>query len=80
MASLIVDIEGPSGYERLNLKIIRKYNIRPNEKELRYRERPRHSIAGAVIGKNVSNEEAREYLINNLVKEYSIIRSFRLQI
>jgi hypothetical protein len=69
------------GVERYRIKIIKKYNIKPEQITPRYRTRPRYELSGVVIGKNVSYETARDYVVNYLNKsaQQSIVMSIRLQ-
>lgn len=65
--SLMVEANCPQyGMERYKIKIIKKYNIKPEEIMPKYRTRPRHELSGIVIGKNISYETAREYVVRYL--------------
>jgi hypothetical protein len=69
------------GVERYRIKIIKKYNIKPEQITPRYRTRPRHELSGVVIGKNISYETARDYVVNylNNSAQQSVVMSIRLQ-
>jgi|GEM_PF-2248067 hypothetical protein len=63
MVSLMVEVNGPDTVlERYKVKIIKKYNIRQEQIEPKFRTRPRHELSGIVIGKSISYETAKEYL------------------
>ena len=82
MASLMIECNCPEhGIERYKIKIIKKYNISPQEIHPKFRTRPRHELSGIVIGKNISYEEAREYLLQYLDQSarLSTVMSIRLQ-
>lgn len=65
--SLMVEATCPDyGIERYKIKIIKKYNIKPEQIEPKYRSRPRHELSGVVIGKNISYETARDYVVQYL--------------
>lgn len=52
--------------ERYKIKIIKKYNIASENISLQFRTRPRYEVSSVVIGRNVSYERAREYLLQHL--------------
>jgi len=67
--------------ERYKIKIIKKYNISPEKIALRFRSRPNYEVSGVVIGKNISYETARDYLVKYLNESHAIksVLSIRLQ-
>jgi len=80
--SLMVEAFCPEyGIERYKIKIIRKYNISPETIMPKYRTHPRYELSGVVIGKNISNETARDYVIRYLNRsaQYDLITSIKLQ-
>ncbi len=80
--SLMVEATCPDyGIERYKIKIIKKYNISPEKIMPRYRTRPRHELSGVVIGKNITVETAREYVVRYLNEsaQQSMVMSIRIQ-
>ncbi len=77
MVSLLVEVQSPThGFERFNLKIIKKYNINFGEIKIRDSTRPIHNISGIEIGRNISKEEAQYYLLISLeVEGYRVLKS-----
>ena len=51
------------GLERFKIKVIKKYNVNKELIEPKFRTKPRHELAGVVVGKNVSHLEVRDYLV-----------------
>lgn len=82
MVSLMIEANGPDhGMERYKVKIIKKYNMDPGKILPKYRTRPAYELSGIIIGKNVSYETAREYLLQYLDESARLasIMSIRLQ-
>jgi len=80
--SLMVEATCPEyGMERYKIKIIKKYNISPEKIMPKYRTRPHHELSGVVIGKNITFETAREYVVRymNESARRSMVMSIRLQ-
>jgi hypothetical protein len=80
--SLMVEATCPEhGMERYKIKIIKKYNINPEKIMPKYRSRPRHELSGVVIGKNISFETARDYVLRYLNEsaQQNTVMSIRLQ-
>ncbi len=83
MASLMVETNCPEhGMERYKIRIIKKYNIAPEKIMPKYRTRPTHELSGVVIGKNISYETARDYVIKYLNEQARIdtLMSIRLHL
>ncbi len=81
MASLIVEAScSEHGIERYKIKIIKKYNISQQEIMPRFRTRPKYELSGIVIGKNVSYEAAKDYVVHylNESSRLNMIMSVRL--
>lgn len=57
------------GLERFRVKIVKKYNIAADEVKVKIRSRPKPGISCLYIGRHVSNDEAKKYLIVQLQKE-----------
>lgn len=51
------------GLERFKIKVIKKYNVSKELIEPKFRTKPRHELAGVVVGKDVNHTEVREYLM-----------------
>lgn len=83
MASLWIELKCPEhGLERFKVKVIKKYNIKPDEIMPKYRTRPKHELSGIVIGRNVKYNELTDYLLNYF-KETGLIErvvSLRFQV
>lgn len=82
MASLLIEANcAEHGIERYKIKIIKKYNINQEKIMPKYRSRPTRELSGIVIGKSVSYETARDYVLQYL-NEYarlSTVMSVRIQ-
>jgi hypothetical protein len=83
LASLWIELKCPEhGLERFKVKVIKKYNIKPDEIMPKYRTRPKHELSGIVIGRNVKYNELTDYLLNYF-KETGLIErvvSLRFQV
>ncbi|MGB8779641.1 MAG: hypothetical protein WCD81_03210 [Candidatus Bathyarchaeia archaeon] len=51
------------GLERFKIKVIKKYNVKKELIEPKFRMKLKHELAGVVVGKNVSHLEVRDYLV-----------------
>lgn len=82
MPSLMVEANGlDNGFERYKIKIIKKYNIKPEQITAKYRTRPKHDLSSVIIGKKVTYETARDYVLRYLndAATDNVIISIRLQ-
>jgi hypothetical protein len=52
------------GLERFSIKVIKKYNVNKELIEPKFRTKPYPDLSGLVIGKSVSIDEARKYLLS----------------
>ena len=80
--SLMVEATCPEhGMERYKIRIIKKYNIKPEKIMPRYRTRPHHELSGVVIGKNITFETARDYVLRYLNEsaQQNTVMTIRLQ-
>ena len=50
------------GLERFKIKVIKKYNVNKELIEPKFRTKPKHELAGVVVGKSVGHQEVRDYL------------------
>ena len=64
MASLWVEMKCPEhGLERFKIKIVRKFNMKPEEIIPKYRRRPTVGDLGCLlVGRNVSDRKIENYL------------------
>ena len=51
------------GFERFKIKVIKKYNVNKELIEPKFRTKPRHELAGVIVGKDVNQYEVRQYLV-----------------
>ena len=51
------------GLERFKIKVIKKYNVKKELIEPKFRMKLKHELAGVVVGKNVSQLEVRDYVV-----------------
>ena len=64
MTAVWVEMSCPEhGLERFKIKVIKKYNVNKELIEPKFRTKPRHELAGVVVGKDVSHSEVRQYLV-----------------
>ena len=52
------------GLERFKIKVIKKYNVNKELIEPKFRTKPRHELAGVIVGKDVQQNEVRQYLVD----------------
>ncbi|MEM3576962.1 MAG: hypothetical protein QXX51_00705 [Candidatus Bathyarchaeia archaeon] len=66
VSSVLVEILCPQhGLERFKIKVIRKFNMASNDIVPKTRSRPKpKEISALYIGRNVSYNEVKEYLVN----------------
>lgn len=82
LPSLIVEANGlGQGLERYKIKLIKKYNIKAEGIMPKYRSRPTHDLSCVIIGKRISYETARDYVLRYLndAARDNVIISIRLQ-
>jgi len=64
LASIMVEMSCPEhGFERFKIKVIKKYNVNKELIEPKFRTKPRHELAGVIVGKDVNQYEVRQYLV-----------------
>jgi len=62
--AVMVEMSCPDhGLERFKIKVIKKYNVRKELIEPKFRTKLKHELAGVVVGRNVSHLEVRDYLV-----------------
>lgn len=66
MVSIIIEVKCPKhGLERFKVKIIKRFNIASNEIMPRLRRKPvRGELCLLYVGRNVSYNEAKRYLVD----------------
>ena len=61
---MMVEMSCPEhGFERFKIKVIKKYNVNKELIEPKFRTKPRHELAGVIVGKDVNQYEVRQYLV-----------------
>ena len=61
---MMVEMSCPEhGFERFKIKVIKKYNVNKELIEPKFRTKPRHELAGVIVGKDVNQYEVRRYLV-----------------
>jgi hypothetical protein len=64
LAAVWVEMSCPEhGLERFKIKVIKKYNVNKELIEPKFRTKPRHELAGVIVGKDVNHNEVRQYLV-----------------
>lgn len=65
MTSLWVEFKCPEhGLERFKIKVIKKYNVNPELILPKFRTRPKYELSSLVVGRNVREDEIKDYLIH----------------
>jgi len=66
--------------EKYKIKVIKRYNIRVNEIRPKFREKPKKTLSSLVVGRYVTPQEARDYLMNYYEKIglLSYVRTMRI--
>jgi len=83
MTTLWIELACPEhGFERFKVKIIRKYNIKPDQITPKFRTRPKYELSSLVVGRNVQYNQLTDYLIRYFNETGLIERvlSIRLQL
>jgi len=81
MASFMIEAKCPEhAIERYKIKIIKKYNISQQKIMPKFRTRPKYELSGIIIGKNISYEAAKDYVVHylNESSRLNMIMSVRL--
>uniref|UniRef100_A0A7C4TKM2 Uncharacterized protein n=1 Tax=candidate division WWE3 bacterium TaxID=2053526 RepID=A0A7C4TKM2_UNCKA len=67
MGGLIVELSCPEhGLERFTVKVIRRFNISPEEIIPKFRTKPEYDLSGIIVGREVNTKEVQKYLENYL--------------
>ena len=62
--SFLVEYKCPKhGFERFEVPIIKRQNVNSKTIMFKYREKPKSSLSGIIVGRNVDYTEVRDYLI-----------------
>ena len=65
MQAFLIEMKHPHyGFERFRIKIIRKYNMRVDEISPKISTRPKPTLSGIYVGRNVKTREIKDYLEN----------------
>jgi len=65
LAAIWVEMTCPEhGLERFKIKVIKKYNVQKELIEPKFRTKPKHELSGVIVGKDVGNNEVRQYLVH----------------
>ncbi|MDI6690254.1 MAG: hypothetical protein QME50_00080 [Candidatus Bathyarchaeota archaeon] len=65
MRGFLVEMTTPTdGLERFTIKIIKRFNISPNEIRPKFRTKPKPGLSGIIVGRNVNEKEAQKFLEN----------------
>jgi len=65
LQGLLVELACPKhGLERFTIKVIRRFNISPNEIMPKFRTKPKPELSGIVVGRNVNEKEVQKFLEN----------------
>jgi len=68
------------GIERFRIKVMRKLNMASDEIRLRLRTRPKAEIGRLYVGRHVTDEKAKEYVIDYLVQKGMIEKLISVRI
>ncbi|MBS7615699.1 hypothetical protein KEJ45_00655 [Candidatus Bathyarchaeota archaeon] len=64
MTSIWIELKCPDhGLERFKVRIIKKYNIKPDEITPKFRTRPKYELSSIVVGRNVQYNQLTDYLV-----------------
>lgn len=67
------------GLERFRVKVMKKYNLSADKIKPRFRSKPKPSISGLYIGRDISRREAREFLIDYFREKHMLENIVKLQ-
>lgn len=64
LVSLLVEMKCPEhGLERFKIKIVRRFNVKPDTITPKFRTRPTTGdLSGLLVGRNVSHKQIQSYL------------------
>jgi hypothetical protein len=51
------------GLERFKIKVVKKYNVEKESIAPKFRTKPRYELSGVIVGRDVSDREVRDYLV-----------------
>jgi hypothetical protein len=67
MQGLLIELVCPKyGLQRYTVKVIKRFNISPNEIMPKFRTKPKPGLSGIIIGRNVNEKEVRKFFENYL--------------
>jgi len=63
MHGLLVELTSQKhGLERFTIKVIKRFNVPPNDITPKFRTKPKPGLSGIIIGRNVNEKEVQKYL------------------
>jgi hypothetical protein len=63
MYGMLVEMACPQhGLERFTIKVVKRFNIPPNDIVPRFRVKPKPDLSCLVVGRNVKDKEVQAYL------------------
>ncbi len=80
MHGVLVEMSCPQhGFERFTIKVVKRFNIPPNEIVPKFRVKPKPDLSCIVVGRNVEEKEVQDYLETYLQQKglWNRILSFR---
>ena len=82
MVNIVVEVRCPyHGFERFRVKVVRRFNIASNEIIAKTKSKPRKGeISRLYIGRNVSYDEARSYLVDRFRERGLLEKIVRMRV
>lgn len=83
MATFWIELKCPThGFERFKVKVVKKYNIKPDQITPKFRTRPKYELSSLIIGRNVQYNQLTDYLTKyfNETGLMESVLSIRLQL
>ena len=80
MHGVLVEMTCPQhGFERFTIKVVKRFNIPPNEIVPKFRVKPKPDLSCIIVGRNVEEKEVQDYLETYLQQKglWNRILSFR---
>jgi hypothetical protein len=70
MNGMLVEMACPQhGLERFTIKVVKRFNIPPNEILPKFRTKPKPDLSCIVVGRNVNEKEVKVFLQNYLYQK-----------
>lgn len=82
LASIWVEMACPQhGLERFQIKIVKRFNIKPNIIVPKYRNRPtKGDLSHVLVGRSVTNKQVEKYLLDYFREKGSIEAILRIRL